>query len=332
MNRASENRVTRAALMLFLAAAVAGCPPADQEGEPPPDGPAAADAPEATTPAAIAPMEPAFDVDGGLDPARRVEAPAEPPLLRWDFSEQRTLAYAFSWEYATAAGAEEAPTLPADTPGRARGDMTLRIQSHGDGTATAATYDATAYVGAEERPSQQRGLVSTIGQLGEDGRIRPSGGGSQPGQTAQASRSLAFLLPLPSEPLRPGESVEETLTLPSPEMLPSLRMTVRRRITLVGYVMQGGERCARLSVDLSLGELDVPSGVRQGVEFVLNGRSVAVFGLESRSFVSAELAMVTGARLTLPGGEDGAPPEAVELMRFDLRVGLDRKSDGPAAE
>ncbi|MFO7900284.1 MAG: hypothetical protein R6V58_14640 [Planctomycetota bacterium] len=330
MNGTNERRVTRVVLMLCLTAAVAGCPPADQDGEPPPGKPAADASP---VPAATAPMKPKFEIDADLDPDERVQPPAEPPLLRWDFSEQRTLAYAFSWEYATAAGAEETPDLPAGAPGRARGDMTLRIRSDGDGTATAATYDATAYVGGDERASQQQsGLVSTIGRLGEDGRIRPSGRGAESGQTAQADRSLAFLLPLPSQPLRPGESVEETLTLPSPEMLPSLRMTVRRRITLVGYVMRGGERCAQLAVDLSLAELDVPSDVRQGVEFVLNGRSVTVFGLESRSFVSGVLAMVTGARLNLPGGEGGGAPQAVELMRFDLRVELVRKSDAPAAD
>ena len=290
-------------ILITAMALIPACGPSDENAEP-----------EELEPIAAEPLslEPRFKVETEIDPGVRVDPPETPPALRWDFSEVKTIAYELFQAYETSTAIEIPPELMGELPPNAKSEATLIVRSEGDGTAVVEIHDASVYLGDEEQPTErQPGLVATIGRMDESGQVQPSELQNGHSGSGHAEQFLSLLISLPNEPLRPGESLEDTLELPIPQELPGFELSLRREITLLGYEMRNGERCAKLEVALTPEDADLPEGVSPGIQFGFDGKSVVLFSIESRTFASAEMTIAMGF---------------AGIMQVDMMMKMERKS------
>ncbi len=297
---------TAIAMVLIPAMAlIPACGPSDENAEP--------EEPELIAAEPVS-LEPRFKVETEIDPDVRVDPPETPPALHWDFSEEKAIAYDLFQAYETSTAIEIPAELMGELPPDAKSEATLIVRSEGDGTAVVEIHDVSVYLGDEEQPTErQAGLVATIGRMNESGQLQPPE--LQYGHSGidHAEQFLSFLIPLPTEPLRPGESQEDTVEF-TPQELPGFELSLRREITLLGYEMRNGERCAKLEVALIPDDADLPEGAPPGIQLGFDGKSVVLFGIESRSFASAEMTIAMGF---------------AGIMQVDIIMKMERKSGEP---
>ena len=103
---------------------------------------------------------------------------------------------------------------------------------------------------------------------------------------------LKMLFPLPSKPIKIGESVDVPAQIPFNAMGSLLQVTGHSRITLTQFVKIGGRTCAQLDVDIDISQIEVPTELKGEYKCSSRGASIFFFDIDSRSFVSGTIALI----------------------------------------
>ena len=182
----------------------------------------------------------------------------------------------------------------------------LLVKSKGDSTAELVLKDVKVRMklamDEDDPKTMQQQLPPVVVQgMKEDGS-GPFGNSSQ-------DMLLKMLFPLPSRPIKVGESVDVPAQMPFNVMASSLQVTGRSRITLTQYVKLGDRTCAQLDVDTIISELDVPTELEGEHECSAKGTSVFYFDVASRSFVSGTIAFIMQFSVDAPMPQMHMPGE-----------------------
>lgn len=242
-----------------------------------------------------------YEKEVDLEKYPEAPAPEVPPLLRWDLSGRQAWAYDYQQDSVTESHLELPAMGPAGTKDqpeqavRAQGTLTLRAQ--GNATATMSLNVRITVARPGQAPQRVTPEPLTVDGVQEDGTMR----GDDPSTRGSMMR---LLFPLPTRPLKVGES--ETAPKSFPVEVMSQKLTARgvSRLTLDGYVRIGKRTCARLSTSLDVLRLDVPADVKGSFRYISRARAIYYFDVNERVFVSGRVSALTSTRGT------GPPPEA----------------------
>ena len=133
---------------------------------------------------------------------------------------------------------------------------------------------------------------------------------------------LKMLFPLPTKPLKVGETVDVPARMPFNAMGSVLQVKGRFRITLGRYVKIGKRSCAELDVDLDISELKVPSELKGEYKCAMKGKSVFYYDVANRSFVSGTIAVLMQFSIDAPmprmkiSGQDA--PDTPERQKMSM--------------
>ena len=237
-------------------------------------------------------------------------APAEAPLLRWDFSADRVYPYDFAQQVVMQSrmGGMFAREQGGGSTQQMTGRGKLSLKSEGDQTARLVLEDLSLRV-EMDLPGQDSPEVMentappmVVQGIGEDGNMAV-------GNSSQRLL-IRMLFPLPPEPLQPGDSVSVPSRMPFNVMGSVLHVTGSSDITLDDYVDIDGRTCARLMTNIDISQLDVPQEMEGTYACRVKGESVFYFDVEDRHFVSGRLALLMSIRADAPLPEKTLPAEA----------------------
>jgi hypothetical protein len=219
----------------------------------------------------------------------RAEAPGGAQTFAWDFSKQQVFAYAFDQQVKNEADmGMPIKGAPKHTKQTLSGQGNLLVKSGGIRTATLVLDDLqvrmTADMGQGPKTMQQKAPPTTIQGMKEDGSAAT-------GDSSQAML-IRLLFPLPSRPVKVGESAEAPIEMSFNASGKTLPVKGRSRTTLAGYVRIGERTCARFDSEIKISELDVPSGMPGEYRCEAKGRSVSFFDVKARCFVSGAVALL----------------------------------------
>ncbi|MFP4446329.1 MAG: hypothetical protein ACLFPD_08800 [Desulfosudaceae bacterium] len=258
-------------------------------------------------------------------------APAEAPLLRWDFAADRVYPYDFAQQVVMQSrlGGMFAREEGGGSTQKMTGRGNLSLKSEGDHTARLVLEDLTMRV-EMDLPNQKDPEVMenaappmVIQGIGEDGDMAV-------GNSSQRLL-IKMLFLLPPEPLQPGESVSVPGRMPFNVMGSVLHVTGSSDITLGGYVDLDGRTCARLITNIDISQLDVPEEMEGTYACRVRGESVFYFDVEDRHFVAGRLALLMSIRADapLPGEADAdeAPRRMTMAMDSDNLLTVDYAGD-----
>ena len=111
---------------------------------------------------------------------------------------------------------------------------------------------------------------------------------------------LKTLFPLPSTPLKIGESVTVPSQMPFNAMGSLLYATGNSTIKLVDYVQINGRTCAKLKTEINIANLNVPEEMEGTYKCQVKGSSIFYFNIEERYFMSGRVAMLISMRVEAP--------------------------------
>jgi len=200
-----------------------------------------------------------------------IPPPAEPPLLRWDFSPGRRHVYGITQVLNQVTSASAGPQRRVARSEDRNGGR-LEIAAEGDGTARARVVIRAESALIDGKPAPRETLEARPPtrlecRLEEDGGF---GAGPRTGGTADLGVLFDAALAL-----REGERTSA-----------SGRVRTRR----TGYFKVDGRECARLESEFEYAPT-LPSG-----KTLLRGRSVGYFSLRERRFLRAEAAVAQAIR------------------------------------
>jgi hypothetical protein len=242
-------------------------------------------------------------------------APEPAPLLNWDFSKKQAHVYDYVQK---AVNRSNMMGGLADTDQSIDGTLSLLVRSKGDGTATVVMKDTqmSMTVDGEKKAMRSNFPPMAVQGMKEDGSMRTG--------NSSTELLLKMLSPLPTKPLKPGESVALPASMPFNIMGSVLEVTGTATVTLTGYVSINGRTCARLDTDIDISKLDVPEDLEGSYECFAKGKSVSYFDVQARSFVNLELAMTMAFSTETPSPkiemDDEAGPDMPDTMEVSMQV------------
>ena len=242
-----------------------------------------------------------------------VEGLTEPALLRWDFGRKEVYAYAYSQKsIMTSIMSEGAGGGDRNEPGmitEVKGKMSLK--SEGDRTARLVMEDLMMSMQFETSEREEPKTMDSeappmvIQGVQEDGTMK-LGSSSQ-------EMLLKMLFPIPSSPLRVGESVSSPRAVPFNAMGSLLEVTGSSVTTLTGYVGLDGKTCARLETVIDISNLNVPQELEGTYKCQVKGKSVFFFDIQGKRFLSGRVALIMGMRVKAPMPRMHLPSEAEDV-------------------
>ena len=242
-----------------------------------------------------------------------VEEPTQPALLRWDFGRKEVYAYDYSQKSIMTSIMSERPGGgDRNEPGmvtEVKGKMSLK--SEGDRTARLVMEDLMMSMQFETSEREEPKTMDSeappmvIQGVQEDGTMK-LGSSSQ-------EMLLKMLFPIPSSPLRVGESVSSPRAVPFNAMGSLLEVTGSSVTTLTGYVGLDGKTCARLETVIDISNLNVPEELEGTYKCQVKGKSVFFFDIEGKRFLSGRVALIMGMRVKAPMPRMHLPSEAEDV-------------------
>jgi len=239
------------------------------------------------------------EIETDKEKHRQVEPPTTPPLFRWNFSNKDVHAYAYEQEVRSKAAMSSPPDDRInDMQPELSGRGLLLVKSQGDGTANLVLKDLkmsmkTDFGGNKESDTMEHTAPPLVVQ-----GMKEDGSGSF-GESSQ-EMFLKSLFPLPTKPLKVGESVDVPAQMPFNAMGSVLQVKGRSRITLGRYVKIGNRTCAQLDVDLDVSEMKVPSELKGKYKCSIKGTSVFYFDVANRFFTSGSIALLMQFSIDAP--------------------------------
>lgn len=283
-----------------------------------------------------------FEANIGSSKFPTAEAISPAPLLRWDFSKKRVVAYSYSQtvDASTTMGNAKAPMAQ-----KMDGSGVLAVKSEVGGTANLVlnnmtmkmvmdfSADGTAGKDTHHEMSQEIPPIVIQG-LSEDGAAKWG--------DSDIEMLLKMLFPLPNKPLNVGESSESPGRFPINLMGSKVYATGSMKTTLTGYVKIDGAVCARLETDTDISKLELPPELNAKCTAAMKGRSIFYFDVNDRSFASGEVAIMLSMRadmtvpkMNFPAG-NGPPMDMPKTTRMvmdsDNLIVLKRKRGEPNSE
>jgi hypothetical protein len=237
--------------------------------------------------------------------------PAAAPVYRWDFTAKKVHHYS----YQQTVRISDAGTKKERTRMSVAG--ALLIKSQGDGTAEFVLKDVVMKMkmGGAARELKQPPMV--VQGMKEDG----SGlFGNDP-----KSMMLKLMMPLPpTGSLELGRTIDIPMTMPFNAMGSQLPVKGRNRIKLNRFVQIGKRTCAEFAVDTNISELKIPADLKGTYRCAMLGKGILYFDVESRTFVSATIAVALEFRIDATGPDDKPGQGRKMSMRSDnlIRVSL----------
>ena len=249
---------------------------------------------------------------------------APPPtasVFRWDFSKAQVVhTYAYAQEL-------RSKTDMGSSFGGKSSDMgqeisvkgVLLIKSQGDSTAELVLREMKVSMKMDMGEGEPKTMEHQMPPFVVQG-MKEDGSGSF-GNSSQ-DMLLKMLFPLPSKPIKIGESVDIPWQMPFNAMGPILRVTGRSRITLTRYVTIGERTCAQLDVDTDISKLKVPTELEGEYKCSTKGTSVLHFDVASRCFVSGTIALLMQISIDAPmpqmkiSGEDA--PDMAKRSKMSM--------------
>jgi hypothetical protein len=221
------------------------------------------------------------------------QAPATPPLMRWNFSVKKIYGYDYTELEETSLSTNSLETFhTADSAG------TLLMKTEGNNYADFILRDikikikVPAQHGRPAREGEQILPMKFIQGVKDDGVIRVN-------DSAQ-DLLLKMMFPLPPKALQPGQSYVQTMSLPYNALGNGLNMTGTLTTTLTNYVIIDNHPCARLESVVDISKLDVPKNLEGNYLGMLKGRTIFYFDMTDRCFVSGAMALLISMRLEGP--------------------------------
>lgn len=228
-----------------------------------------------------------------------VSSPVADPLFRWDFSKAKVV-HEYTYEQEVRNRSELGSSLVGESGSMGQemsADGMLLIRSVGDHTAELVLKDmkmkAKMDMGQGEPKTMEQQMPPFVVQGMKEDSSAPYGNSSM-------ELLLKMLFPLPPEPLKVGTSVDVPAQMPFNAIGSVLQVTGRSRITLAGYVKIKDRICARLNVDTDISKLKLPEELKGEYKCSVKGLSVFYFDIESRAFVSGEIAMMIAFSIDAP--------------------------------
>ena len=239
------------------------------------------------------------------------DAPATPPVFRWDFSSPDVV-HTYSYEQEVRTTSDMGLSV-GDAPGTLDQTMSstgvLLVRSRGSGTGELVLKDVKVRMESDAGGDDgSRSMEQTIPPIVVQG-LKEDGSGAF-GDNPQ-DMFLKMLFHLPSKALRVGESVDVPAQMPFNAMGSVLQVKGRFRITLTRYVRIAENRCAQLDVDTDISQLNVPPELQGEYRCSLRGTSVFYFDVQHRRFQSGTTAVVMQAFIDAPMPKMAIPGEAM---------------------
>ena len=234
--------------------------------------------------------------------------PSAAPVFRWDFSKPNVV-HAYTYEQEVRIKMDIGASLGGnsdDTSPEMSAKGALLVKSQGDNTANLVLKDVQMSMKidtGEDEPKtvKQKMPLRVLQGMKEDGS-GSFGNNSQ-------DMALKVLFPLPTKPLKVGDSVDVPAQMPFNAMGSMLQFKGHSRITLTRYVKIGKRTCAQLDVDTDISKLKVPSELEGEYKGSTKGTSVFYFDVASRSFVSGTIALVMQFSIDAPMPQMRVPGE-----------------------
>lgn len=303
----------QAALMLAIAGLCSSC--SSEESDDDPAGRGAGNDPVGTS-----------RFNGEIEKAKakyqKTAPPTKPPVFAWDFSNKDVHEYAYQQDMRVKGKINDprADRL-GDMEPRTSFEGPLLIKSQGDGTANVVLKDLQLTVTANIPGKTVEPMTHTVPPIVIKGMKED---GSGPFGDINVTMSLPMLFPLPTRPIKVGETVDVPAKMPFAFMGHLTQVKGRYRITLGRYVKIGKRLCAEFDVDTDISEIDAPAELEGEYKCVVKGTSVFYYDVANRSVVSGTLAILTQTGVDAPMGRMKIAEKDVpdRLKMFSVTDGL----------
>ena len=240
-----------------------------------------------------------FEKEVRIEKYKKVAAPSTHPVFRWDFSKAKVV-HTYAYEQEVRSKTNMGTSFGGKSGGTGQ-EMSakgmLLIKSQGDSTAELVLKDMKMSMKMDMGKDEPKTMEQQMPPFVMQG-MKENGSGSF-GNSSQ-DMLLKMLFPLPSKPIKVGESVDVPAQMPFNVMGSMLQVTGRSRITLTQYVKIGGRTCAQLDVDTDISKLKVPTELKGEYNCSTKGISVFYFDVSSRSFVFGTIALLMQFSIDAP--------------------------------
>jgi len=232
------------------------------------------------------------------DKHEETEPPTAVPVFKWDFANKDVHSYTYEQEVRNKTNMGFSMDGRSNDMGQEiSGKGVLLVKSQGDGTAELVLKDMTMSMKMDMGKDAPKTMEQKVPAIVVQG-MKEDGSGSF-GDSSQ-DMFLKMLFPLPTKPLKVGDSVDVPAQMPFNAMGSVLKVTGRSRITLTRYVKIGKRTCAQLDVDTDISELKVPSELKGEYKCSAKGTSVFYFDVANRSFASGTIAFIMQFSIDAP--------------------------------
>lgn len=258
-------------------------------------------------------------IDASYPPAT---PPEKAPLFRLDLGTPGSALYSFQQ---VVDNEQLLPGQDISTTLRGAGQLAVKSAGGSIGSIVISQLKVTMNVdvGTEQKVVTQEAPPMVIPGLKEDGQVETDINGQ--------NMLLQLLLPLPSGPLKVGESSSRKVTMPFNAGGSGIAVPATVVTRLAQYVVIDDRTCAKFVSDIALDEVKVPEEIQGTYSVTLKGRTVAFFDLKARRFVQSDSAVLMSLSFEVPlpkeepsGEEEPADlPESMKLsMESDNRISI----------
>jgi hypothetical protein len=238
-----------------------------------------------------------------------LSAPAEPLLLRWDFSGTQVYPYDFAQQTRMVSEMDgmfgHGERRPTRQSTESKGKLSLKSEGRHiarfvlEDLEVRIDFDLPNSGGTDSK--EMRAPPMVIQGIKEDGSM-------EIGNSSQ-ELLLKSLFPIPPIPLAIGDSVAVPAKMPFNAMGSLLHVTGASETTLADYVLVDGKACAKLETEIDLSTLEIPEELKGEYTCRVRGRSVFYFNVENRHFMSGRVALLISMRVAAPTPEMNFPGE-----------------------
>jgi hypothetical protein len=249
-------------------------------------------------------------------------APSALKEYRWDFSSEAT--HTYSYEQDIEMDADFGDFGGGKTPASGQSITakgSLLVKSKGNGTADIVLKDIKTKTemnfgnGEEPKTMEQTSPPTVMQGMREDG----SGSVGDSSQNAM----LKLLFPLPTKPLKVGESVDIPASMPFNAMGSMLHVKGHVRVTLARYVTIGNGVYAQFNIKIDIAELDVPEELEGEYECWVKGDGVYYFDVAQHRFASGTTAVLMRISVDAPSPQinvQDIPEETAKQMPKRIKI------------
>jgi hypothetical protein len=249
-------------------------------------------------------------------------APSALKEYKWDFSSEATHTYSYEQDVEMDADFGDFDGGKTPTSGQSMTSKgSLLVKSKGDGTADIVLKDIKAKTemdfgkGEETKTMEQTLPPSVIQGMREDGS----------GSVGDSSQNtmLKLLFPLPTKPLKVGESVDIPTSMPFNARGSMLHVKGYMRVTLARYVTIGDGVYAQFNIKIDIAELDVPEELEGEYECWIKGDGIYYFDVAQHRFASGTTAVLMRMSVDAPSPKinmQDMPAEAAKHMQKRMKI------------